>query len=401
MKSRSVQLLEVPRAYGPDWAVCAGSFVFSAWQLALARPYEWAKGASGTREVILVEYRPKGVRDSSSLVTSFDMLSAESSGLGEVAYPPGQPIDPPSFVADAAVVVSSLHEAQGAPSDQLMASLREYSHQPDRFTPAQKRIRCGIVTALLHHGARQRGLSMAHLLSEQFRAPVHDRILVNGLVATRDVLTARAETRALIETGFSTLKVKLHGVPSQDVALLRAVREVAPGAALRIDPNQSWEEVQALRTLEAVSESEIDYVEDPLPAHATIEDYAEFCRKTPVAVALDAPAASLELVDRIIEARAAHVLVLKPQRLGGLDTTFLAAQRATQAGLRVTLTGSLESAVGTCANLQLAAVLPEPRAACGLGTSMFFRQDFAPMPPARGGSYQLGDLPTRFSFSRS
>lgn len=401
MSCEAVQWLEVPRAGGPRWAVRLGAFVFSSWQLALARPYDWARGSLNTREVILVDYAGMSVSAGEVWKDPFDTRHVTSTGTGEIAFPPGQPIKPSSFAADAADVVSRFHEAQGAPADQLLASLLEFDRRPVHLTPVQKRIRCGIVTALLHHGARQRGLTIANLLSEHFRTPVCDVIPVNGLVATRDVLTARAETRALIETGFSTLKVKLHGVPSQDVALLRAVREVAPGAALRIDPNQSWEEVQALRTLEAVGESEIDYVEDPLPAHATIEDYAEFCRKTPVAVALDAPAASLELVDRIIEARAAHVLVLKPQRVGGLDATFLAAQRATQAGLRVTLTGSLESAVGTCANLQLAAVLPEPRAACGLGTSMFFRQDFAPMPAARGGAYQLSDLPTRFSFPGS
>jgi O-succinylbenzoate synthase len=233
-------------------------------------------------------------------------------------------------------------------------------------------------------------------LSRHFGTTVLKDIPVNGLVATKNLEAACADASSLMEQGFSTLKVKLHGVVSQDRALLRAVREAAPDAALRIDPNQSWPEAQALPILESISELGVEYVEDPLPTHASIEDYAELCNRSPVAIALDAPVESLEMVDRIIEARAADILVLKPQRLGGLDVVMLAAQRGKEAGIRVTLTGSLESSVGTCANFQLAAALPEPRFACGLGTSMFFKEDFAPMPPARAGVYRLSDLPTRF-----
>ena len=57
-----------------------------------------------------------------------------------------------------------------------------------------------------------------------------------------DVARARARAAELVEQGFDTVKVKVGGQPEDDIARVRAVREViGPERKLVIDANCGWD----------------------------------------------------------------------------------------------------------------------------------------------------------------
>jgi L-alanine-DL-glutamate epimerase-like enolase superfamily enzyme len=70
--------------------------------------------------------------------------------------------------------------------------------------------------------------------------------------------------KARAAAGFPILKVKVG--TERDVALVRAVREAAPGAQLVVDANGAWEPHQAVRAIRDLEPLGIRFVEQPVAA---------------------------------------------------------------------------------------------------------------------------------------
>jgi L-alanine-DL-glutamate epimerase-like enolase superfamily enzyme len=106
--------------------------------------------------------------------------------------------------------------------------------------------------------ARRSGVGVAALAGLQ----VPGR-LVSAITLGIDAPEAMARLAAL-HSKAPLLKVK---VDSEDpAARIRAVRAAAPGAALIVDPNESWDQ-RLLEDMQAVLlEAEVDLVEQPVPA---------------------------------------------------------------------------------------------------------------------------------------
>jgi L-alanine-DL-glutamate epimerase-like enolase superfamily enzyme len=182
------------------------------------------------------------------------------------------------------------------------------------------------------------------------------------------------------------------------------VREAAgPEAALRLDANGAWSEAKALRALERFSAWGIEFVEQPV-APGDVGALARVRRGSPVPVAADESVTGERAVEALLAGQAADLLVLKPPVLGGLRAGRRVAERARGAGVGVTVTSLLDSAIGRAAALHLAAAVPGPIPACGLATGGFLRRDLAagaidsrgeialPAPPGLGVTPEAGAL---------
>jgi O-succinylbenzoate synthase len=116
----------------------------------------------------------------------------------------------------------------------------------------------------------------------------------------------------------------------------------------------------------------LEYAEQPC---ATLPDLAALRERIGVRIAVDE---GLRLAERIDDAlvaavrAAADVLVVKATPMGGVRRSLAAAAAV---GLPVTVSGALDSTVGLSAGLALAAALPEPPYACGLGTGRLLAAD--------------------------
>src|SRR4051812_24337178 len=81
-----------------------------------------------------------------------------------------------------------------------------------------------------------------------------------------NVARARARAAELVEQGFTTVKVKVGGEPEDDIARVRAVREVIGfDRKLVIDANCGWDAETAIRCIRELQDCRIDLVEQPTP----------------------------------------------------------------------------------------------------------------------------------------
>ena len=66
--------------------------------------------------------------------------------------------------------------------------------------------------------------------------------------------------------GFPTIKVKLGTSEEEDIERIRAIREaIGDEIPLRIDANQGWDTVTAIKILKALEQFNIDHCEEPIP----------------------------------------------------------------------------------------------------------------------------------------
>jgi o-succinylbenzoate synthase len=206
-----------------------------------------------------------------------------------------------------------------------------------------------------------------------------ESVRVNATVGDDDPEATVAAAREAVDDGFDCLKLKA-GARSltADLERVEGVREACPGAELRVDANGAWTAEVARRALGEFERLGVDYVEQPLPA-GDLAGHAALREVTAVDVALDESLASATSVDRVLEAGAADVVVLKPMALGGVDRARAAARRARAAGLRAVVTTTIDAVHARTAAVHLVASLPEPPAA-GLATGGLLAEDIAPDP---------------------
>ncbi len=231
--------------------------------------------------------------------------------------------------------------------------------------------------------ARRTGLPLARWLSRAARP----RVAVNAVIDAVAADDAGAHASAAVAAGFRTLKVKLTPDRDADARRLAAIREAAgPHIALRGDANGSWGVDEAIDRLRGLVPFDLAYVEQPVAA-ADVAGLARVRRHADVPIAADeallfphGPG-----IDAVLAAEAADVVVLKPSLLGGPSAAWAAAIAAAARGVAVTVTTSLDGAVGRHGALAVAAALYPPPGACGLATGGLLETDFGPEIVIRAG----------------
>lgn len=321
--------------------------------LKLAQEYRWAKGVQTARKGLLVRVAAFGAE-----------------GWGESAPPIHHEIDPLALAEEARALVVGLP----LEADDFLARLDA------RGVPA--RTRCGIAAAWLSARAAASRKPLAALIGAGHAATVP----VNGLVTEKTPEEAAARAAALVAAGYRTLKVKCWEDRAADLSRVAAIRAAAPGAKLRLDANEAWSPSWALEHVRALWRYDIDYIEQPIPSSRPLAEIAAFRRLSPVRTALDESATDEASVAAILTAKAADVIILKTQRAGGPDRAARIIAAAREAGVQVTVTVSLESAIGTAVALHVASTLPDPIPDCGIPMGRFLAEDLGPMPPVEAGA---------------
>ncbi|MGL4305842.1 MAG: o-succinylbenzoate synthase [Mycobacteriaceae bacterium] len=218
-------------------------------------------------------------------------------------------------------------------------------------------------------------------------APLRDRIPVNATVPA----VPAAQVQEILQgfPGAQTAKVKV-AEPGQsldqDIARVNAVRELIP--KVRIDANMGWTVDQAEKALQALtSDGPLEYAEQPC---RSVDELSELRKRLPgIAIAADESIRKAEDPLRVIRAGAADIAVLKIAPLGGVQQTL---QIANQINVPVVVSSALDSAVGLSVGLRAAGSLPNLALACGLGTSDFFLEDVAVLPPMKQGFIEVCEV---------
>jgi O-succinylbenzoate synthase len=221
-------------------------------------------------------------------------------------------------------------------------------------------------------------------------APQRDRVPVNATVPAVEA-AAVAEILSRFD-GCRTAKIKV-AEPGQrlsdDVARVRAVREaMGPEGRIRVDANGGWNLDEAEHAIHALTEFDLEYVEQPCMA---VDELAELHRRIKyLGIPIAADESVRKAADPIAVARAgaADIVVVKAQPLGGLHR---ALEIVAEAGLPAVVSSALDTSVGLAMGVALAAALPDLEYDCGLGTAALLAADVVdPALAPRDGSLPVG-----------
>ena len=165
-----------------------------------------------------------------------------------------------------------------------------------------------------------------------------------------DVPRARARAAELVEQGFDTVKVKVGGPLADDVARVRAVREVIGASrALVIDANCGWDADTAIAALEELRDCRLAVLEQPTPDG----DYDEMARVRRAAegvkVMADDMCFNLVHAQELVRNEACDLISVYPGKNGGIRKSRAIAEYAAQHGIGCTIGSNLEWDVATAA----------------------------------------------------
>lgn len=227
------------------------------------------------------------------------------------------------------------------------------------------------------------GLDMQRLqiLADADGKPLHrflnpnaaDSVPINGMISLIDPIRAEEQIQAFLKQGIRTIKVKVGIKPSQEINIIRIFCDKFKTVTWRLDANQAFQLEDAIHFLNDLKGYPIQYCEQPCPE---IQQLKLLKEASPIAIAADESARSLESVMDIIQQKAADFIVLKPMLIGAVSELQSICELINQAGLGITWTTALESVVGRRNVASIAAAMsPDLTQSHGLATAYLFEQD--------------------------
>jgi L-alanine-DL-glutamate epimerase-like enolase superfamily enzyme len=164
------------------------------------------------------------------------------------------------------------------------------------------------------------------------------------------------EASAMVATGWTAIKVRIGAATAEaDVERVRAVRSaIGPTIKLMADANQAFSEAEAIRRGRLLEQFDLVWFEEPLPLW-DIDGLARVRSKLPMPIASGESLYTRHEFRRMIETRAADVLMPDLQRVGGVSEFMRVGQMAAAAGL------AISSHLFSEASIQLLAALPNAR----------------------------------------
>jgi L-alanine-DL-glutamate epimerase-like enolase superfamily enzyme len=287
-------------------------------------------------------------------------------GLGEAAPLPGYSRDDAGACERAlGALPGALGAIERVPDEPSVAAVRRALAPLAPALDGVPAARFAIETALLDLLGQRLGQSIAMGLGGP---RPYAEVQVNGLLAADAGPEALVRgAHALVARGLRSLKVKLRSrdeaaFEAELAALAALRREVAgPGEIeLRLDANGAWTEDQARRRLQALAPLAPRFVEQPVAP-----DRLDGLGPCAVPWAADESLGVPGMPERLLEAAACAVFVLKPAALGLLRAHEIGV-RAQARGLDVVVTHLFDGPIGLAAACELALSLPRPPLACGL-----------------------------------
>ena len=238
----------------------------------------------------------------------------------------------------------------------LMATLNK-GIRDNRFA------KCAVETALFDALGHRTGLPVSELLGGRLR----DRLPVAWTLASgdtgRDIEEAQ---RMLASRRHQIFKLKI-GRKSvrEDVAHVAAIKKaLGDAAAVRVDVNMAWTELEAHHGLAGLVDAGCELVEQPV---ASVEALARLTGKFPIAVMADESLMGPATAFALARNAGADVFAIKTEQSGGLQAAQHVAAIADAAQIELYGGTMLEGAFGTIASAHVFSTFRELR----WGTELF------------------------------
>lgn len=230
----------------------------------------------------------------------------------------------------------------GQPANQVPALMARL----DKAIRDNRFAKCAIETALYDALGRRTGQPISQLLGGRVR----DSLPVAWTLASGDTAKDIDEAErmlALRRHNIFKLKIGRRAV-ADDVAHVAAIKKaMGERAAVRVDVNMAWSELQAQHGLAALADAGCELVEQPV---ATADALARLKGRYPIAVMADESLTGPASAFALARVAGADVFAIKIEQSGGLRAAQQVAAIAEAAGIALYGGTMLEGAVGTVAS---------------------------------------------------
>ncbi|WP_424948848.1 muconate/chloromuconate family cycloisomerase [Comamonas aquatica] len=226
------------------------------------------------------------------------------------------------------------------------------SHVPAIMAKLDKAIRdnrfakCAVETALFDALGQRTGLPVSQLLGGRVR----ESLPVAWTLASGDTAKDIDEAeRMLAQRRHNIFKLKIgRRAVADDVAHVAAIKKaLGDRAAVRVDVNMAWSELQAQHGLAALADAGCELAEQPV---ATAEALARLKGRYPIAIMADESLTGPASAFALARVAGADVFAVKIEQSGGLLAAQQVAAIADAAGIALYGGTMLEGAVGTVAS---------------------------------------------------
>ena len=207
--------------------------------------------------------------------------------------------------------------------------------------------RCAVNLALLDGAAKRAAQPLHDFLGLGFRERQHVTSFSIG-VDVPDMI----RRKVLAAAPYPVLKLKL-GDP-RDRESLAALRAAAPDKSLRVDANEGWKtKEEALRKIEwLAADGRVQFVEQPLPRQATVDDFHWLKERSPLPIFGDENCHTVKDIPRCAECF--HGVNVKLVKAGGVSMARETLIAARQAGLKTMIGCLVETSIEISAAAHLA-----------------------------------------------
>jgi len=222
-----------------------------------------------------------------------------------------------------------------------------------RFMPAQPTTRSAFDMALYDLAGKAADLPLYALLGGPRREITTDNTV--GIDTTEAMVERAISFKA---RGFPAVKVKVGTTAEQDIDRIRRIREaLGPETLIRIDANQGWDRVSAVRALRGMEPYNVQYCEQPVAAwdYASMKDVRD---KTAIPIMADESVFDEHDAFTLAAMRACDLLNIKLAKSGGIHVGLKINAVGEAAGMRCMVGCMTESRLGLTASAHLASSRP-------------------------------------------
>ena len=204
-------------------------------------------------------------------------------------------------------------------------------------------------------------------------------IVTDYTVSIGDPQKMAVDALRIKHEGYPAIKIKLGRNGVDDIERIRAIREaVGPDIVLRIDANQGWKVKEAIDTLNALKEFNIQHCEEPI-ARWKFMKMKKVKKNSPIPIMADESCGDEHDAERLIELEACDFFNIKLGKSGGIYKGLKVVDLAEKAGIHMQVGAFVESrlAMTAFAHFSLCSSMIEHY---DFDTALMFRED-----PVTGG----------------
>lgn len=190
----------------------------------------------------------------------------------------------------------------------------------DAFLPLNATIKSAFDMALYDIASKHANLPLYRFLGGEKRVMETD--LTMGISSLEN---AGKDAMKIVDQGFNKIKTKVGIDPEEDVLRLKAIRDaVGPNIKIRIDANQGWDRVTAVKCLNAMEPLDIEFCEQPT-RRWDLDGMKYVSERTSIPIMADESVFSPEDAMMVIQKQAAPMINIKISKSGGIKNAIMIA----------------------------------------------------------------------------